>query len=74
VSLSPETEPLSCRSAKKREQRLGKSILAQIVNQTIYCCIWFAVVIVVLQLGKYVRRLLSGATHRVPVGQAGQKP
>jgi hypothetical protein len=33
--------------------------VAQIVNQTIYYCIWFAVVILILQLAKDVRRLIA---------------
>ena len=46
--------------------------IAQIVNQTIYYCIWFAVVIFVVQLAKDVRRIASGVPHRLPVGRAGQ--
>jgi hypothetical protein len=48
--------------------------VAQIVNQTIYYCIWFAVVIFVVQLAKDVRRIASNAPYRLPVGQAGQRP
>jgi hypothetical protein len=33
--------------------------VAQIVNQTIYYCIWFAVAILILQLAKDVRRLIA---------------
>lgn len=33
--------------------------VAQIVNQAIYYCIWFAVVILILQLAKDVHRLIS---------------
>lgn len=33
--------------------------VAQIVNQTIYYCIWFAVVILIVQLVKDLRRLIS---------------
>ena len=40
--------------------------VAQIVNQTISYCIWFAVVIVVLQLVKDVRRLLASQPTGTP--------
>ena len=48
--------------------------VAQIVNQIIYYCRWFAVVIFVVQLAKDVRRIVSGAPHRLPMGQVGQRP
>jgi uncharacterized membrane protein len=42
--------------------------VAHIVNQTIYYCIWFAVVILILQLAKDVRRLISSQ----PIGTPAQ--
>jgi ABC-type multidrug transport system fused ATPase/permease subunit len=38
----------------------------QIVNQTIHYCIWFAVVIVIVQLGKDVRRLFAKQPTHIP--------
>jgi hypothetical protein len=40
--------------------------VAQIVNQTIYYCIWFSIVIVILQLVKDVRRLLARNPVNIP--------
>jgi hypothetical protein len=48
--------------------------VAQIVNQTVYYVIWVAAVISIAYLAKDLSRLASGGHHRVPVGQAGQKP
>jgi hypothetical protein len=42
--------------------------VAQIVNQTIYDCTWFAVVILIVQLVKDVRRLVAGE----PTGTSAQ--
>jgi hypothetical protein len=43
------------------------------VNQAIYYGIWLTGVISTVQLAKDIRRLVSGAPHRVPVSQAEQK-
>jgi hypothetical protein len=40
--------------------------VAQIVNQTISYCIWFAVVIVIVQLVKDLRRLVSSERAAAP--------
>jgi hypothetical protein len=40
--------------------------VAQIVNQTIYYCIWFAVVILIVQLVKDLRRLVASETAATP--------
>jgi hypothetical protein len=45
--------------------------VAHIVNQTIYYCIWFAVVILILQLAKDVQRLISSQHIGAP---ASAKP
>lgn len=45
--------------------------VAQIVNQTIYYCIWFAVAILILQLAKDVRRLIASQHVGTP---ASAKP
>jgi hypothetical protein len=40
--------------------------VAQIVNQTIHYCIWFAVIILIVQLAKDVRRLIASQPTHVP--------
>jgi hypothetical protein len=40
--------------------------VAQIVNQAIHYCIWFAVVILIVQLAKDVRRLIASQPAHVP--------
>jgi hypothetical protein len=40
--------------------------VAQIVNQTIYYCVWFAVVVLILQLVKDARRLFSSEPAGAP--------
>jgi len=40
--------------------------VAQIVNQTIYYCIWFAVIILIVQLAKDIHRLLASRPPATP--------
>jgi hypothetical protein len=47
--------------------------VAQIVNQTLYYCIWFTAVISIVRLAKDIRQLVHGATRSVPITHAEQK-